>query len=878
MSNDEEILAAWKAHDRSERIRLSKIGCVLALVLIPAGISLDLFVYPDHLAAFFLFRLIADAFILLILFGHFRPWGRRHINTLIFAWMAVPQIVICAMIYIADGFASTYYAGLNLAILGMGILLPVSLSEVIALAAMTLMLYMIAGFAHAIDEIRLELLYNNAYFMLTTAVISGTAVYFSHKRRFREFALNFELNSRNRQLSELDRIKSEFFANISHEFRTPLTLILAPLDRLLQEQHTLPARTIRRLDLIRQNSLRLLRLVNDLLDVIRLEEGRADLDRRSVRLDVLLAGVLESMAPLAEARGIALTHEGLDVSPVVISGDRGALEKVFFNLLSNAIKFTDEGGRITARSALGPDSISVTIEDTGIGMSSESLPYVFDRFRQADSSSTRKYGGTGLGLALVKEITEKHGGRVAIDSEPGRGTSVSVTLPTFAGSASDEDLPDAGEDEADGAITPQRELDLAAQLADTAIRHTPVATAPSVSPNTGFEHTVLIVDDEPDMREYLTDLLDGEYRILTAASGHAALEAARQHRPELIVLDLMLPEIDGLEVCRRIKQDSELRVCRIVLLTARANEPSKLSALENGADDFLTKPFSGIEVQTRLRNLLRNANLEQDLHRRNHELEDALAQLSETQDQLIHSEKLNALGRLSAGLLHEINNPLNYTLTALEFAKNDPVVESAGDLKETLSDIDEGMQRIRGIVKELRAFAYPSKSEKIAFELSKATNAAIQIAMHEMQGIRVDNRVEPGLMVVGSHNHITQVTMNLISNAFKAIRSANTSRSGEVVISTQIEGERVSVSVLDNGPGIPDEVIDRVFDPFYTTAAVGDGMGMGLSICQTIIHNHDGELKVESRYGEWTRFSFDLKLETSTAGAHVATLDHVADR
>ncbi|HLQ86722.1 MAG TPA: ATP-binding protein, partial [Salinisphaeraceae bacterium] len=328
----------------------------------------------------------------------------------------------------------------------------------------------------------------------------------------------------------------------------------------------------------------------------------------------------------------------------------------------------------------------------------------------------------------------------------------------------------------------------------------------------------------------------------------------------------MLPEIDGLEACRLIKQDPELRASRVVLLTARAEEPSKLVALKNGADDFLTKPFSGVEVRTRLRNLLRAAELEKDLQRRNRELEETVAELQQTRDRLIHSEKLNALGRLAAGLLHEINNPLNYTLTALEFAKNDPLVESEDDLKEILADIDGGMQRIRGIVKELRAFAYPTKGEQVEFRLAETTDAALQMLVHETREFEIDNLVESDWIVIGSRNHITQVVINLLSNAFKALRSEALERQGRVTLSAHPKGERLVISVRDNGPGISATTMEHVFDPFYTTAEVGEGMGMGLSVCQTIIGNHGGELQVASKEGEWTEFSFDLALRPPSPG------------
>lgn len=861
-----DILDAWTEEDRTVRLRFSRIACVWALLLMPAGASLDILVYPDWFNRFFLLRLASDVVILLLLAGHFTSVGRRHIGTLTLASLAVPQLAICYMIYLTDGFSSTYYAGLNLAILAMGVVLPVTVGEVAILAGLTIGLYITAGLAHTAGGVDYVLIYSNMFFMLITAVISAIAVYFNRRRRFSEFRLNFHLNSRNRELSELDRLKSEFIANVSHEFRTPLTLILAPLDRLLLEQRELPGPVMRQLEMMRQNSLRLLRLVNDLLDIIRLEQGQAPVERRKLRFDTLLNSLVESMSPLADARGITLQNRLAD-TPVSVSGDSGALEKIFLNLLSNAIKFTPEGGQVVARSRPGADSITVTIEDTGIGMSSDSLPYVFARFRQADSSATRNYGGTGLGLALVKELTERHDGTVTVSSELGQGTSVAVTLPTLAaGEAPSSE--DAHPLEAD--ITAQHQLDLAAQRSAVgAVAEEPATYA--VEESTGLEGTVLVVDDEPHMRRYLVDLLQDDYRVLVARDGQEGLDMAERYRPELIILDLMLPGIDGLEVCRRIKQDQQLRASRIVLLTARADEESKLMALQNGADDFLTKPFSGVEVRTRLRNLLHAAELEQGLHHRNRELEETVAELQQTRDQLIHSEKLNALGRLAAGLLHEINNPLNYTLTALDFARNDPAVESAEDLKETLADIDDGMQRIRGIVKELRAFAYPSKGEQSEFRLSDAIDAALQMLAHDARGTDINNRIEPGWVVVGSRNHVTQVIINLLSNAFKAFKafkamhSPDTGRQVLVTLSARPKGVRLLISVRDNGPGIPAEVIDHVFDPFYTTADVGEGMGMGLSVCQTIIRNHDGELRVDSQEGEWTEFSFDLTLKTSSA-------------
>jgi len=328
-----------------------------------------------------------------------------------------------------------------------------------------------------------------------------------------------------------------------------------------------------------------------------------------------------------------------------------------------------------------------------------------------------------------------------------------------------------------------------------------------------------------------------------------------------MILDLMLPELDGLEVCKRLKQETDTRAIKIILLTARTDEAAKITALEHGTDDFLTKPFSKIEIQTRLHNLLQTATLEKDLHLRNHDLEISLSELKQTQSQLIQSEKLNALGKLSAGLLHEINNPLNFTLLALQTAKLDPIVKNNNELEETFADIDEGMQRIQVIVNDLHTFAHPSNiTNQQHFVFNDTVQSALRFTEHEHQDITIKQELIDNTEVIGSQSHIMQVLINLFCNSFNAIKINNRNRNGEVVISSNCRKHRLFVRLRDNGTGIKPDVISHVFDPFYTTKDVGEGMGLGLSICHAIIENHGGTLEAKSEYGQWTEFNFDLPL------------------
>lgn len=853
-----EICDAYAVFDTNNRINYSKIGCVLALILVPAGMTLDYVIYSSLAVEFLAVRLLCDVAVLGIFFLHYARSANRTIRILTLAWLIIVQIAICYMIYRTDGFRSTYYAGLNLAILGMGILLPVTLPELIILCGVTLILYITAGIAHNIDiHSQFYLAYNNLFFMILTGVISATAVLFGARRRFSEFALNFELGRKNKDLEELDRLKSNFFANVSHELRTPLTLILAPIEDLLQGRERLSDRLAGALGIVRGNALRLLKLVNDLLDVIRLEEGKTDLTRQPLRINKLLGGVVDAMVHLADVRNVALQRR-ISTEAWNVLGDQHALEKVFFNLLSNALKFTPSGGSVTVSSVQEGGFVLVAIQDTGIGISEEDQPFIFDRFRQVDSSSTRLYPGTGLGLALVKELTEAQGGGVRVSSLPGTGTTMTVKLPLshdhapklVAGSRT-SDKPD-----------PLERIFLAAEQTATLPLDPSVIDDSELISKEG-RTTVVVVDDEPDMRRYLSDTLAPDYLVLQAADGKRGLDLVRERTPDLMVLDLMLPELDGLEVCRLIKQDAATRATKVVLLTARADEGAKLTALEHGADDFLTKPFSSVELKTRLRNLLQTAMLERDLQSRNQTLEETLAELRRTEAQLVQSEKLNALGSLAAGLLHEINNPLNYAMTALQVAAADPTIREDDDLREIFTDIDEGMQRIRNIVSDLRAFAYPSADDHRPFSFGEAVASALQFTAHELRGVRIEQLLDETMPVVGSRNHIVQILVNLLSNAAKAVMRAEGEgeRDAEIrITSSHADGERLRVVVRDNGVGIGPDALSRIFDPFYTTRDVGEGMGLGLSICHTIAKNHGGVLSARSQVGEWTEFSFDLPL------------------
>jgi signal transduction histidine kinase len=872
MTTATDAIAFWQAfreNDRELRLRHARVGCILALVLMPAGSTLELMVYPHLFWPFFQFRWITDLFIAAVFLLLMHPLGKQHVRWLGSAWVFAPAVAISWMIAASEGSASPYYAGLNLVIIIGCLLMPYTLFEAAAVCAIVFLMYLTAVLVHKDSDIWTATFYNNIYFIILTAIIAVASCHYYHRRRVEDFRLRHELDARNRQLAELDRLKSEFFANISHELRTPLTLILGPIENLLLHPDQVPPHALEPLQLVRQNTLRLLNMINDLLEMVRLDARRGEMTRphanERIHLDSLVPGIVESVRHLAASKRIDLQLER-DGDDLVMHGDTSGLERVFLNLLTNALKFTPAGGRITVRLRRDDDHARIEVADTGIGIPPEHLPRIFDRFRQVDGSATRRFRGLGLGLALVKELVDDHHGSLAVQSQVGQGTTFTVRLPLHlsdpaAAASASEPTEAAHPQAAASALASARlESDPTVRTMEAAdkIRVEAIDDLAALEDAGSGEHQILVVDDEPDMRRFLVSILAEKFQVKAAGDGETGLEKALEHRPDLIVLDMMLPGLDGLEVCRRVRADRAMDDTRILMLTARADDQTKLAALRCGADDFLTKPFSSLEVRTRIENLLRTQALQRDLRKNNEDLRHTIGELNATRDRLIQSEKMNSLGSLAAGLLHEINNPLNYALTALQLLDDDRV-ERDESLKETLADVGDGMNRIRDIITDLRTFAYPEQSgNRALIRFADVAETALRFTSHQCEGVQVRREFDANLKVCGSQSQLTQVLVNLLSNAARAARAVADRREPRIDIVAGQNTDRATIVIRDNGVGIDAAAIGRVFDPFYTTQDVGQGLGLGLSVCHTIIRNHGGRMAVRSEKDRWTEVEIDL--------------------
>ncbi|MFP4351514.1 MAG: ATP-binding protein [Puniceicoccaceae bacterium] len=852
-SADPAILEAYRGADLRRRISRLRVALVFPVVFFPPGALIDLLVYPE-LARELLWIRILVALVSGLLLFFVRPAAPRPRIVALGVGAALLDIAtFCLMVYLTEGAASPYYAGINLIILGLSVLMPWSVWETAFVCSAALALYVAACLlaGDALGSGLRPVFFNNSFFILITGLICVVSSRIQSRARFEDFRLRHQLDLQNRELQALDRLKTNFFSNVTHELRTPLTLILGPVETVLKRTETLDPKIHENLLLAQRNSLRLLKLINDLLDLTRMEQGDDILSPRRIKVASYLAGIVDSVRHLGLAKGVSVRVEEGDPGAVV-SADPARLEKVVLNLLTNAIKFTPDGGRVTVAWEQDADHLSIVVSDTGVGIGEADLPRIFDRFYQVSGEAGSPAQGVGIGLALAKELVEQHGGELLVASGAGRGSRFTVRLPR-ADAAGAEALPLETRSEPPGA-EPFLE---AFRSADRTFVNRSTATD-EVRVSGSGKFTVLVVEDEPDVLRYITGFLAQDHRVVQAGEGREIEKLIDEFEPHLILLDWMLPHRDGLSICRDLRSDPAHADRKIVILTARIDDGSKLEALRAGADDFLLKPFSSVELLTRIENLLRSGELQRDLRDRNRELRETLEKLEKTESQLIQSEKMNALGSLSAGLLHEINNPLNYAFSGIQLLELD-ADRLDGDVLETVGDIREGIQRVIDVIRDLKTFAYPeTPGQRSTFPVREVLDAARKIASRELDGILIEEDIPGDLSIDGQKTQWIHVFINLLSNAGKALRADPPDDGPRVRLEARREDGKTVLRCEDNGPGIPAEIRKRIFDPFFTTRDVGEGMGMGLSICRTIVENHGGRIEVESVVDRKTVFTIIL--------------------
>ena len=437
------------------------------------------------------------------------------------------------------------------------------------------------------------------------------------------FLRRYELNRQNlkhkwelervetEKYQEIDRVKSRFFANISHEFRTPLTLIKGPVQQMLSGEFT--GNIKKQYRMILRNTNRLMHLINQLLDLSKLDSGQIQLRASPENIVPLVNGLTQSFESLAKQRNIQLAFHS-SVNEIIVYIDRDKFEKIIINLLSNALKFTPEEGVVSVKVNSALDKISgdndfavIEITNSGEGITSDQLHKIFDRFYQADDSLVRKYEGTGIGLTLTKELVELHHGEISVVSEPGKETTFTVHLPIGKNHLLPEEIIDSPEE-----ILSEIKIDW--DIIES--EFSSGSKTKSVTHQVNNSSTLLIVEDNADMRSYMHESLELNYKIIEAENGEDGIQQSLNYSPDMIISDVMMPKMDGFQFCSKIKTDERTSHIPVILLTAKASGESRIEGLETGADDYLTKPFDTRELKIRINNLIKQRRILQEKFRK----------------------------------------------------------------------------------------------------------------------------------------------------------------------------------------------------------------------------------------------------------------------
>ena len=565
----------------------------LNLIANPMFILADVLLHKDQLEELLIVRALLET-ILIFCFFLIIHWNRK-LLTAIFFLLCIPALAIAHMTVILGGFSSIYFHGFTLYFLCAAVIVPTIWYMHLAAQLTVLAYYYGINLLLYTGASDLTAAWTNSLFIFWSSVCALSAAILFERLQRAEFQGRMNLEKANNKLLELDRLKSEFFSNISHELRTPLTIISGGYQALQKLELSPQNKEAVRSGLC--NTRHLLSLINELLDFAKFDSGKLELKKACMDVTSLIRNVAANFES-GERRRIHC--RGL-TKPVIINGDGQQLKKVLTNLLANAFKFSDsQEGQVWLRLGTRNDWIDLEVEDNGIGIPREHFNRIFDRFTQVEGSATRRYEGSGIGLALVKEIVTRHGGHITVESELGRGSTFTLTLPRgdirnveFVPSADVETFGDGFDGRDSDPNFPQ-----------------PTSSLPSQSQDRPL---ILVVEDHADMRRYFKRILGQQYCLALAKDGVEGLEQIRGAQPDLLITDAMMPRMSGCDLVHSIRKDVVLRVLPVIFVTARVGLQARIECLEAGADDYLSKPFEEDELLVRVSNLLRKRRELQEL-------------------------------------------------------------------------------------------------------------------------------------------------------------------------------------------------------------------------------------------------------------------------
>jgi signal transduction histidine kinase len=653
---------------------------------------------------------------------------------------------------------------------------------------------------------------------------------------------------------DASRTKSSFLANMSHEVRTPMNAIIGYCEMMLEDaQSAGQTETIADLEKIRVASKHLLSLINDILDLSKIEAGKMDLHLEDVQIPALIREVEATIKPLIAIKSNQLIINCPDLLPDLRT-DQTKLRQSLLNLLSNACKFTEQGSitlTVTQEHQEGRDGFRFQVTDTGIGMTAEQASRIFAAFTQADASTTRQFGGTGLGLTITREFCRMLGGDIHVDSQPGIGSTFSIWIPQAV-----PKVIDAKQTTVDPAPTP--------------------TFKPTATPASTRNGRILVVDDNELNRDILVRTLQRQgHQSVTAEHGLIAIDLLRKHAFDLVLLDVMMPQMDGYAVLAHMKADPAMRQLPVIMISALTELDSVIKCIEMGADDYLPKPFDPTLLRARIDALLEKTRLRQ--------------QEQTYREQVLRNEatieRHRSLAQMVAGVAHEINTPLGIASTALSVIEHrlkspqiKALINDHPEQQETLDDILElttllknNVQRAHKLVEAFKKISVGQVTErKETVNLPALLADTIELFKINAREARLtitldSSRIKGSPDWHGYPGYLTQVILNFLQNIERYAYAEGQGGKVEITVADRcdVNPEQFSISVRDFGLGMNADTLAQIFEPFFTTGRNKGGSGLGLAIVRNIVTSAlQGRVEVQSEPGQGTTCLVTLPKKT----------------
>lgn len=697
------------------------------------------------------------------------------------------------------------------------------------------------------DDYHLELF--NAFSNQAAIAIENASLYSNLEQKVE--ARTAELVEAYKKLKELDKAKTDFFANVSHELRTPLTLILSPVESILNGDYGDKINANDNIiTSIHKNSIRLLTLINNLLDFSKIEAGKMTLKKHKSDVSKLFSHYSSSVQAAAKSKNLNITF--VDNTKGVIAWiDQDLIEKAIYNLVSNALKFTKDGGIIEVELNILNENFSISVNDNGIGIENDMLDLIFERFNQADSSLSRKYEGTGIGLSLTKEIVQLHDGQIDVESKLGEGSKFTITIPLS--------IPENVESE--NLIENTQEIKSIEDTNPYLWQDSEEIKFSELHKNLQINDTVktiLLVDDNYDMISFLTTLLKKDYNIISATNGKEALSVltGQDKIPDLIIADVMMPVMDGYELIQSIRANMKYEGLPIILLTAKAEMSKKVEGIEKGANDYIVKPFNPKELLARVKSQIELKSLRDKLVLSNHRLKQTMNDSSILVSDIGHKfynelwpfAQMVMIGKTIIDRV-ETNN-FNIDKEEITFAK-----ENLDQCEKSLEKIEEMKNKIKKNFGKLSEKNF----NRFSYIIDDVVNDYKNICEKNNIVFNVERNFENNKEIKASVEQIKIVFENILNNAIHALENLNKK---DKIINIKVEyiDKKFIIIIEDNGIGIPGDICENIFTMFFGTDK-GDkkGLGLGLHLTRWIVEDcHKGKINVESKQGEYTRFKIVL--------------------